>query len=133
LLISGGVALAQESEQTAEDALTDTLDVTMVLLPEGATLPDAVTRTIELPRAAREAATAPGLDTAAQARERRERGLETAAEAREQGREFGQQMAEQAQEGRENVGRGNGGQRPDLPEQVPDRAGRPAERPTPPN
>jgi hypothetical protein len=132
ILVGCGVALAQEPARVSEEELLDTLDVTMVLLPEGATVPDAVTRTIELPRAAADSANPPGVDTASSARNGRERGLENAAEAREQGREFGQQMSQQAQEGRENAGRGNNGERPDLPDNVPDHAGPPTDRPGPP-
>jgi hypothetical protein len=105
LFFCGTASLAQEEGE--EGAPVETLDVTMRLMPEGATLPDAVTKVIELPAAAadqaREAA-APGLKTANEARENR--GAEQAADAAEQGRERGQQMREQAQENIENAGRG---------------------------
>jgi hypothetical protein len=110
----------------------DTLDVTMTLMPEGATLPDAVTKVIELPEAAAAAAeenAAPGTDTANAARANREAGLEVAADAREQGREFGQQMADQAQENRENAGRGN----PPDSAGPPDVPGAPNDLPNPAN
>jgi hypothetical protein len=105
LFFCGPVAFAQEEGE--EGAPVETLDVTMRLMPEGATLPDAVTKVIELPAAAADQATesaAPGLETANEARDNR--GAEQAADAAEQGRERGQQMREQAQENRENAGRG---------------------------
>jgi hypothetical protein len=100
----GAVALAQDARPPVE-----TLDVTMRLMPAGATLPDAVTKVIELPPAAGDQATessSQGLETANEARA--ERGNPEAAERGEQGRERGQQMREQAQENRENAGRGGG-------------------------
>ena len=45
-LLCGSAALAQEPGNPVE-----TLDVTMRLMPPGATLPDAVTKVIELPAA----------------------------------------------------------------------------------
>lgn len=90
----GGVALAQSGAET------------IVLMPEGADLPDVVTRVIELPRDA-EGVYIPapaGVENAA-------RGLAIANEAREAGRAFGEAMAAQAQENRENNTRGG---RPDL-------------------
>jgi len=90
--------LAQEEP----DAPVETLELTMELMPEGATQPDAITRVIELPAAAAEAArenASRGLAEANEARERRETGLEIAAEARER-------STEQAQQDRENAGRG---------------------------
>jgi hypothetical protein len=104
LLFYGPVAFAQEE---GEDGAVETLDVTMRLMPEGATLPDAVTKVIELPAAAADQAreeAASGLETANEARD--SHGAGQAAEAAEQGRERGQQMREQAQENRENAGRG---------------------------
>lgn len=125
--LCGSVAAAQEPAADTVDAL----ELTMTLLPEDATTPDAVTRTIQLPDAAALRAAPPGLEQANDARERRAGGRETAAEARERGREFGRQVAEQAQEGRENAGRGPGGQRPDRPE--PNVPGPPEDRGPPPN
>lgn len=93
------VALPVSAQEGADDG--DALDLTMVLMPENATLPDAVTRVIELPAAAAEAArenAARGLEEANAARER-ETGLENAAAASEQGRET-------AQQNREDRGRG---------------------------
>ena len=80
----------------------DALDVTMELMPEGATLPEAVTRVIELPEAVPETArqsAAQGLETANQARTNAQAGLAIATEARERG-------LEHAQENREDAGRG---------------------------
>lgn len=128
-LFCGELAAAQEGDGSA----SDTLDLTMTLLPEGATTPEAVTRTIELPDAAALRAEPPGLDRADESRQRRGAGLETAAGAREQGREFGQQMAQQAQEGRENAGRGANGERPELPDRAPDSPGPPEGRGPPGN
>jgi hypothetical protein len=109
----------------------ETLDVTMTLMPEGATLPDAVTRLIELPDAAAETAresAAQGLETANEARANRDAGLGVAGEARENGREFGQEVREQAQENSENAGRGG---RPD-PAGPPEVPGPPEDLPGPP-
>jgi len=88
------------------DAVAAELEVTMVLMPQGAARPDAITRIITLPPAAalREAAQS---GEQRDADEQRQNGPDTAAEARERGREFGQSMAEQARENREDVGRGN--------------------------
>jgi hypothetical protein len=101
-VLAAGVASAQDEDTTK----VETLDLTMTLMPPGATLPDAVTRVIELPAAVTEEAVrenaARGLDQANAARERREDGLATAAEAGEQGRE-------RAQDARENMGRGGPG------------------------
>jgi hypothetical protein len=97
MLLAAGVR-AQE----AAGAGIDTLDLTMELMPESATLPDAITRVIELPAAVPEAArrnAAPGLEAAGAAGEGAERGLAIAAQARERG-------VDQAQEDRENAVRG---------------------------
>jgi hypothetical protein len=111
LIASGGYA-----QETPE---IETLDVTMELMAEGATLPEAVTRVIELPEAAAEAArlnAAGGLERANEARGNAAQGLEIAAEARER-----------AQESRENAGRGGP---PDFVEDIP--IGPPADLPGPP-
>lgn len=129
LLVGSASAIAQEAGAPGNAA--DTLDLTMTLMPEGATRPDAVTRIIELPAEAAEAAqenAARGLSTANEARANRASGLDVAAEAREQGAEFGQQIREQAQENRENAERG----RPDSAG-PPDTPGVPADRPGPPD
>lgn len=101
-LIVAGIALLALPANAQEGAAdSDTLDLTMVLMPENATRPDAVTRVIELPAAAAEAArenAARGLEEANAARER-EAGIENAAAASEQGRE-------RAQQNREDRGRG---------------------------
>lgn len=121
-----GPARAQDGAENPADAL----DLTMTLLPEGATTPDPVTRTIQLPDAAALRADPPGIERANEAR-RDATGPDTAAEAREQGRDFGQQIAQQAQEARENAGRGADRERPgqpDRPEPVPDSPGPPEDR-----
>ena len=97
LLVAGG-ARAQDDDSEG----IDTLDLTIELMPDGATLPEAVTRVIELPEVAADAArenAARGLEIANEARQNGEGGLAIAAEARERG-------LEQAQEDRENAGRG---------------------------
>ncbi len=116
LLMAVGVA-AEEGADAAETppspppALTESLELTMTLLPRGATGPEAVVRTIQLPAPARAGARADGAETAEQARQRRQDGLDAATEARELGREFGQQRAEEA---REDAARGRD-LRPDVP------------------
>ena len=106
---------------------------TIVLMPEGAELPEAVTRVIDLPKNENGE-----YRPAAAAVENSARGLAIANEARENGRAFGQEMAAQAQENRENKARG---ERPDVPPgQPPDDVTLPAlpvtpaapERPEPP-
>jgi hypothetical protein len=114
LIIMGAVLIALPVGAQEGAADSDALDLTMVLMPENATLPDAVTRVITLPAAAAEAArenAARGLNEANAARER-ENGRENAAEAGEQGRE-------RAQDNREDRGRGaaegRGGGPPEPP------------------
>lgn len=117
LLIAGCVlgpgAVAQEPTGDAvpdEEPVSEELELTMKLMPAGAELPDAVTKTIQLPPAASAQAaeaSARGLSTANEAKQNRPDGLDTAADARERGREFGDAMAEQARENREDAGRGN--------------------------
>ncbi|HSD70431.1 MAG TPA: hypothetical protein VLB07_12800 [Woeseiaceae bacterium] len=124
-IAANDAAIAQNTKP--DDATFAELEVTMVLMPPGATRPDAVTKTIELPRPARDTGddnSSKGQDTADEARENREDGLETAGNARERGREFGQEMAEQARENREDAGRGN------APDEPP--GGPPDDLPTPP-
>jgi hypothetical protein len=103
----------------------EALELTIELMPEGATQPDAVTRIIELPAAVAEAArenSVRGLAEANAARDNRNAGLENAEEARERGRD-------QAQQDRENAGRG----RPeDLPGGPPGGGGPPSDPPGPP-
>lgn len=111
-----------------DDDTIETLDVTMQLLPEGATLPDPLTSVIELPPAARDTAAenaARGLERANAARAAENPGRETAAEARERSRE-------NAQEARENVGRGRGNGPPDGVPGPPQAGGPPDDLPTPP-
>lgn len=103
-LTLSGATLAQNEPRS--DTIAAELEVTMVLMPQGAARPDAITRIIALPPAAvlhDRAEAGEELD----ADDQRQTGLDTAAEARERGREFGQSMAEQARENREDAGRGN--------------------------
>ncbi|HEY3515596.1 MAG TPA: hypothetical protein VGL98_01020 [Gammaproteobacteria bacterium] len=97
-------------------SLAQTGEETVVLLPEGAELPDVVTAAIDLPRD-----TAGAYRPSAQAVESSAKGLATANAAREDGRAFGAQMAANAADNRETHARGA---RPDLsdllPDQVPD-------------
>jgi hypothetical protein len=90
-----GVAFAQSSEQT------------IVLLPEGAELPDVVTDSIVPPKDSDG-----NYISAPQGVEHSADGLATANDARESGRAFGEAMTAQAQENRENNARGA---RPDVP------------------
>lgn len=108
-LVLGAPVHAQDANDSGTDA--DSLDVTITLLPEGATQPDAVMKTIALPKklsdtAASHNATQQGLEKANQRQDRRAQGLATAEEARAQGSAFGQEMRQQAAEQRENAERG---------------------------
>jgi hypothetical protein len=134
-LIVAGIALVALPVSAQEGAAdSDALDLTMVLMPENATRPDAVTRVIELPAAAAEAArenAARGLDEANAARER-ETGLENATAASEQGRETAQQNREDRGRG---ASEGRGGGPPDgggPPENGSGRGNGPPETPGPP-
>ena len=110
-------ARAQDADDEDQEPLPEDLELTMTLMPEGEALPEAVTRTIELPPSASDAAAtnAAGLSQANEARDAREEGLDTAAEARDKGRELGEQMAEQARENREDTGRSKPPPPPDGP------------------
>jgi hypothetical protein len=94
-----GFAFAQDDE------------LTMTLLPEGAELPDAVTKVIELPKndEGEYIASEEGVTNSAE-------GLAIANAAREDGRAFGEEMAASARENRENFSRGG---RPDLADVLP--------------
>lgn len=114
------VAWAQDDDEQVE-----TLDLTMTLMPEGATLPDAVTRIIELPASAAEAArqnAVRGLVRANSATGRGDDGAEGAEQAGEQGRE-------RAQQAREDAGRGPA----ELPEAAGSPPGQGADPPAPPD
>ena len=118
-LLSAGLADAQGTDEDPGDE--GELTITLIPDPE-ADLPEAVTKTIELPEFASDEGrtnSADGLEIANEARNRRQAGLDTAADARERGAEFGADMAEAAQENRENAGRGSAPDRPDLPD-LPD-------------
>ena len=101
----GTTAFGQEPPD--DQPVPEELELTMTLMPANAELPEAVTKTIELPpaAAARSAeASEPGRERADDARGNRQ---DTAAEARERGLELGEAMAEQARENREDAGRGD--------------------------
>jgi hypothetical protein len=85
---------------------------TVVLLPEGAELPDVVTAAIDLPKDA-DGEYRPS----AKAVESSAKGLATANAAREDGRAFGAQMAANAADNRETHARET---RRDLSEHLPD-------------
>ena len=128
-LFAASMLLVALNAQAQEDSAPpiETLELTMELMPEGATRPDAVTRVIELPAAAAEAArenSVRGLVEANAARENREAGLAIAEGASERGRD-------QAQQDRENAGRGPPEDLPNgPPEDLPN--GPPSDRPGPP-
>ena len=121
-LVAGVPVHAQDANDSGTDA--DSLDVTITLLPEGATQPDAVTNPIKLPDSipSQSRAAPPGLGKANDNKDRRAQGLATAEEARAQGSEFGQEMRQQAAEQRENAERGKpsdtpgNGPSPSLPD-----------------
>lgn len=121
-------ALGARAQDAPDDDASDAdFELTITLLPPGATQPDAVTRRIELPPAVVEqgnSGDAEGLETAEEVRERRAVGLENAAEAVERGRELGEAVSEQARETRENAGRGEPPDPPNRPER-PDPPGSP--------
>lgn len=126
-LLATSVVNAQEKD----DADIDALDLTMKLMPAGATVPDAVTGIIQLPAAAPGSANDDaerGLDQANSARERREDGLDNAEAAAAEGET-------QAEQNREDLGRDRpaaediappAGAPGDLPGNAPDSAGPPA-------
>lgn len=72
-----GIAMADEKP----------LDVTITVVESPADLPDAVTKTIELPAS---------VPADARARDSAQHGLDTANQARALGREFGQSIADEA-------------------------------------
>ena len=124
--VLGAAAFAEEPPDG--EPVQEELELTMTLMPADAELPEAVTRTIELPPAAAARgveASEPGRSRADGARGNRQEGQDAAAEARERGREFGEAMAEQARENREDAGRG------DPPETPP--GGPPEDLPGPPD
>jgi hypothetical protein len=95
----GGSAIAQEARARGNERAA--LELTMVLIPANAQTPDAVTKTIELPKDDGSGAYV----ASAQDVEHSERGLETANAAREDGRAFGQATAAAARDNRENASR----------------------------
>jgi hypothetical protein len=112
----------------AQERALERLELTMALLPEDAVDAEVITRRIELPPAAPDAAanSQRPAEPPGQANGQGP-GLDTAAEARERGREFGQNVAAQARENRENAGRGD--DPPGPPENPP---GPPIDVPSPP-
>lgn len=114
LLVGAGTARADE---TAGDDEQDSAEVTIRLMDASeASLPDAVTAEIPIP-ASMPAEAAFGIETANDARERRETGLARA----ERARENAENMAEEARENRENRGRSDDAR----PDNVPERPDRP--------
>ena len=127
LLVAVGLLIPAAQAQDAEPPPIETLELTMTLMPEGATLPESVTAIIELPATAAEAArenAARGLDRANAARAGRPELPDNAADAGEQGRE-------RAQQARENAGRGPS-DAPGSGGGPPPSAGPPADVPGPP-
>jgi len=129
-LLAATTLLLSANGQAQEDPgpAIETLELTMELMPEGATQPDAVTRIIELPAVVAEAArenSVRGLAEANAARENQDAGLEIAEEAQERGRD-------QAQQDREDAGRGppDGFDPPGRPDDLP--GGPPDNGPGPP-
>ena len=122
-LICGTAAAQDERKRGNSDAA---LEITMTLLPANAGTPDAVTKTIELPKDedGNYIPSAAGVEHSAG-------GLETANAARENGRAFGEAAAAAARENRENATRASRAaaseERPDPPE-TPE----PPDRPSPP-
>ncbi len=123
LLLSAGVALAQDDDASAADPAESTI---RLMSAAEAELPEAVTKEILLPPAAIENSAAVekaerGSQTARENRERREKGLSRADEAREHGAE----MAEKARTNRENRGRfedrSTPPERPEPPKGPPDK------------
>jgi len=96
---------------TGQSQADDEGELTMTLITNpDAELPEAVTKTLELPAAA----AAAGMDNSSKgqgiangARDKRAKGLDKAADAQERGSEFGQDMADSARDNRENRGRSN--------------------------
>ena len=97
---------------------------TVVLLPEGAELPDVVTAAIDLPKDANG-----DYRPSVQAIDRSAKGLATANAARENGRAFGAQMAANAADNRAARSRGS---RPDLSDRLPDQVPDHVTPPSPP-
>ena len=96
----------------------DTLDLTMVLLPEHATGPQDITRRIELPPArGRDNAENRGKsEDHSGPPEGKGEDRETADQARDRGREAGQQVSEEQRENREQAGHGKPPEPPGRPE-----------------
>lgn len=118
MLLAATVAAGPVAAQSAT-APDDELELTMTLLPESATEPDAVTKNIELPAPASDqgvAKSADGTANANQAHEGRDSGLANAAEAQERGRDIGQTIAAEAHDNREDQGRGNAPEPPSPPD-----------------
>lgn len=114
-----GIATAIATPVARAQDSADSLEVTIVLLPENATGPEEVIRRIELPltqpnqsgdRENGQSQSAPP-----EAVETGGEGLDVAADARERGEDFGKQIAEQARENRENFGREDEGEDPGPP------------------
>jgi hypothetical protein len=131
--LAGLVALPVAAQQKAEQRAPARLEITMTLLPEKAKDATEITRKIELPAAAHEKSDGKKPAELPGAEHGKGPGLDTAAEARERGREFGQSVSEQARDNRENAGRRDDhpGPPPDLPV-TPRNGGPPDTVPAPP-
>ena len=97
--LSGLVLLAAVFPSGIAAADDKPLDVTISVVTSPNDLPEAVTRTLELPDAA---------SASEVARNRSSKGLSTANQARELGREFGRAVAEDAKARGGDKGRGRG-------------------------
>jgi hypothetical protein len=119
----GGSAIAQEARERGYERAA--LELTMILIPANAQTPDAVTKTIELPKDDGSGAYVPS----AQGVEHSAQGLETANAAREDGRAFGQATAAAARDNRENASRASRDAdtppRQPTPAETPDRPASP--------
>jgi len=150
LTLMGGPAFGQDRgprDREATDEATRHLESTMTVIAENADLPEAVTKTLELPKddtgaylaaqqgvehsaaglakanLAREDGRSFGQATAEAARENAEHGTDadvrdTAEQAREDGRAFAEATAAAAQQNREDLGHGSP---PDLGDLLPGR------------
>jgi len=100
----------------AQEGPGDDLDITMTLMPQGADLPDAVTKDLTLPplpEASRnDADPRPGESSSAE-------GRAIAEQARAEGRAIGQAAAEAAQDNRENFGHGSPPENLGPPDNLP--------------
>jgi hypothetical protein len=116
----GTVAAQDEPSRSTREAA---LELTMTLMPANAETPDAVMRTLELPKD-----TSGNFVPSTAGVVNSGRGLDTANAAREDGRAFGAAAAAAASENRENASRASRPPREDrpAPPETPDRPAPPA-------